>query len=103
MMVAWAVQAFLRWYEESLDTWTVFENDEGERKEVPLENRFMPDSWRKRYAKFNDLERGIRDDYGGRSTQAMITLTTSLPSWSRGTPSRRRWTVAYRTTQSMRE
>ncbi|MHC3379008.1 hypothetical protein [Haloarcula sp. H-GB5] len=83
--VGWAVQAFLRWYEETLDTWAVFENEEGERKEVPLGNRFMPDSWRKRYAKFNDLERGIREDYGGRSTQAMITLTGST-TYADGSP-----------------
>ena len=58
------VEAFRRWYLEYEDRFAVFEeHDTGNKKKVPLNNAFSPKYTERYYARFADLERGLKVSY----------------------------------------
>lgn len=63
--------------EDNRETYATFENREGERRTAKMGDRFTPERWERRYAKLNDLARGVREEYGRRLTTVMLSLTAS--------------------------
>lgn len=68
------------WLKESEETNAIFENGDGEEVAVPLENRFMESRQERAYAKFHDVARGAREEYGEALTPVMLTFTASTKS-----------------------
>jgi len=71
------IEEFRRWYIDYEDKYLAFENDEGEKQKVPCTNRFTPEYTERQYARFADLERGLKDEYGHRLHTALLSLTAS--------------------------
>jgi hypothetical protein len=72
------VEEFRRWYLQYEDRYAAFENQEnGDKKKVPLHNAYSPEYTERQYARFSDLERGLKDDYGARLHTALLSLTCS--------------------------
>jgi len=72
------IEAFRSWYIEYEDRYAVFERqDNGEKKKVPLNNAFSPEYTERQYARFADLERGLKNEYGARLHTALLSLTCS--------------------------
>lgn len=63
--------------QDNRDTWATLEDSNGEQMDVQVKDRFTSDEWEKRYAKLNDLETGLREDYGRRLHTALISITAS--------------------------
>lgn len=62
---------------DNRDTWATFENQDGDRVQSELGDRFTPEKWEERYAKLNDLEDGVRNDYGRRTHTVLLSFTAS--------------------------
>jgi len=72
------IEEFRRWYLDYEDRFTVFENQEnGNKKKVPMHNRFSPEYTERQYARFSDLERGLKEEYGAQLHTALLSLTCS--------------------------
>lgn len=80
--VSWAqaTDEWREWLQEAEDTRAIFENEEGAEVAVPLENRFMESRQERAYAKFHDVARGAREQYGKTLTTVMLTFTASTKS-----------------------
>ena len=81
--VSWAeaTRRWREWLKEARDTRAVFERQDGDgEKRVPLENRFMESRQSEVYAKFHDVARGAREQYGKALTTVMLTFTASTTS-----------------------
>lgn len=68
------------WLKEAKETRAIFENEDGDEIAVPLENRFMQGRQERTYAKFHDVARGAREEYGDALTTVMLTFTASTKS-----------------------
>jgi len=72
------VEAFRRWYIDYEDKYLTFENQKnGEKQKVPCTNAYTPEYTERQYARFSDLERGLKDEYGHRLHTALLSLTAS--------------------------
>lgn len=65
------------WYDDSRDTKTVVENEDGEQVGFRQPNRFTPEYRERLYARAQGLERGLRERWGNLLHTTMITLTGS--------------------------
>jgi hypothetical protein len=68
------------WLKEAKDTRAIFENQDGDEVAVPLENRFMERRQKRVYAKFHDVARGAREQYGKALNTVMLTFSLSTTS-----------------------
>lgn len=68
------------WLKEARETRAVFENEDGDEVAIPLENRFMESRQEAVYAKFHDVARGAREEYGQALNTVMLTFTASTKS-----------------------
>jgi hypothetical protein len=68
------------WLKETKETKAIFENQDGDEVAIPLENRFMKERQERTYAKFHDVARGAREEYGDVLTTVMLTFTASTKS-----------------------
>lgn len=76
-----ATDEWREWLRESMETRAIFERqDEDGEVAIPLENRFMQSRQESVYAKFHDVARGARAEYGEALTTAMLTFTASTTS-----------------------
>jgi hypothetical protein len=72
------VEAFRSWYLEYEDRYAVFQQqDNGDKKKVPLNNAYSPEYTERQYARFSDLERGLKEEYGSRLHTALLSFTCS--------------------------
>ena len=72
------VEEFRRWYIDYEDKYAVFDQQEtGDKKKVPLNNAYAPEYTERQYARFSDMERGLKEDYGARLHTALLSLTCS--------------------------
>ena len=80
--VSWAeaTRRWREWLKEARETRAIFENEEGGEVAVPLENRFMESRQKEVYAKFHDVARGAREQYGKALATVMLTFTASTTS-----------------------
>jgi hypothetical protein len=72
------VEEFRRWYLSYEDRYLTFQNEEnGDKKKVPCNNAFSPEYTERQYARFSDLERGLKEEYGARLHTALLSFTCS--------------------------
>ncbi|MDZ7687627.1 MAG: hypothetical protein U5J64_02700 [Halobacteriales archaeon] len=72
------IEAFRRWYIGYEDKYLTFENPEnGDKKKVPCTNAYKPEYTECQYARFSDLERGLKEEYGARLHTALLSFTCS--------------------------
>jgi len=72
------VEEFRRWCIGYEDRYAVFGQKEADtKKKAPLNNAFSPDYTERYYARFADLERGLKEEYGARLHTALLSLTCS--------------------------
>jgi len=72
------IEAFREWYLQYEDQYAAFENEQtGEKKKVPLNNSFSPEYTERQYARFCDLERRLKEEYGHRLHTALLSFTCS--------------------------
>jgi len=77
--VTWdtAVARWHEWYAESIGMDMTFKNADGDTAKKQGINRFTPEKQEERYAKLNDLESNLREEWGDDLTTFLLGFTAS--------------------------